>query len=105
MAQKQKISAKKNNNSKTKKSFKVSKSSSRTTASKVIASNSLDLADIINAAAIAGKGQKGRKQESKSTMLQTNKMQEDIKKDKEMINNGKEETQKTQNLLDKLDLL
>jgi hypothetical protein len=99
MALKQKVTKQKRAVVKGKK-FKVSKSSSKATASKVTASNSLDVSEIVNAAATAGKV----KEKSKSTVLVMKEMREGHKKDQEMISFAKQQTEKTQSLLDKLDL-
>lgn len=87
-----------------KKSSKVSKKS-KNIASKVLASNNLDLSDIVNAAALAGKAKSKSRVVKTDTSLGAKKMLEDHEKDKEMISFVEEETEKTQNLLDKLDLI
>jgi hypothetical protein len=100
MALKQKVTNQKRAVVKGKK-FKVSKGSSKATASKVTASNSLNVSEIVNAAATAGKA----KEKSKSAVLAIREMREGHKKDQEMISFAKQQTEKTQSLLDKLDLL
>lgn len=83
------------------KKFKISKHGSKTTASKVADVNSLDLGDIMNAAATSGKNQK----KTKATMLSVKDLKEDQEEDRAKKEEEKKQSAEAQSLIDQLDLL